>query len=49
MILGVRDGVESAISDFRWDYDEREVKMRARRAFAVGDGNAFRILEKTAS
>lgn len=47
MILGVRDGVESAISDFRWDYDEREVKMRARRGFAVGDGNAFRILEKS--
>jgi len=48
LILGVRDGVESAISDFRWDYDEREVKMRARRAFAVGDAEAVHVIEKTA-
>lgn len=48
MILGVRDGVESAIADFRWEYDEREVKMRARRAFAVATPEAFQVLEKKA-
>lgn len=47
MILGVRDGVESAIADFRWEYDEREVKMRARRAFAVATPEAFQVIEKT--
>lgn len=47
MILGVRDGVESAIADFRWEYDEREVKMRARRAFAVATPEAFHVIEKT--
>lgn len=48
MILGVRDGVESAIADHRWEYDEREVKMRARRAFAVATPEAFQVIEKTA-
>ena len=48
MILGVRDGVESAIADHRWEYDEREVKMRARRAFKVATPEAFRVLEKVA-
>lgn len=48
MILGVRDGVESAIADFRWEYDEREVKMRARRGFAVATPEAFQVIEKTA-
>ena len=47
MILGVRDGVESAIADHRWEYDEREVKMRARRAFAVATPEAFQVIEKT--
>lgn len=48
MILGVRDGVESAMSDHRWEYDERELKMRARRGFAVSTGDAFVVLEKVA-
>lgn len=48
LLLGVRDGVESQVSDFRWDYDEREVKVRARRAFAPATGSAFVVLEKTA-
>jgi len=46
MILGVRDGIESAIADNRWEYDEREVKMRARRAFAVATPEAFVVIEK---
>jgi HK97 family phage major capsid protein len=50
LILGVRDGVESAISDqAAWDTDGIELKMRARRGFAVADGNAFRVIELTAS
>ena len=49
LILGVRDGVESAVSDFRWDYDEREVKLRARRAFAAATAGAFVVIEKTAA
>lgn len=48
LILGVLDGPESAVSDHRWEYDEREVKMRARRGFAVADAEAFRVIEKTA-
>lgn len=48
MLLGVLDGPESAVADHRWEYDEREVKMRARRGFAVADGEAFRVIEKTA-
>jgi HK97 family phage major capsid protein len=49
LILGVRDGVESAVSDYRWDYDEREVKLRARRAFAAATANAFVVIEKSPS
>jgi HK97 family phage major capsid protein len=48
MLLGVRDGVESALADHRWEYDEREVKMRARRGFAPATGAAFVVIEKTA-
>lgn len=49
LILGVRDGVESALSDeARWETDEVELKMRARRAFAVGEDSAFHVIEKTA-
>lgn len=48
MLLGVLDGPESAVADHRWEYDEREVKMRARRAFAVADAEAFQVIEKTA-
>lgn len=50
LILGVRDGVESAISDeARWETDEIELKMRARRGFIVADADAFKVIEKTAS
>jgi HK97 family phage major capsid protein len=48
MILGVLDGPESAVADHRWEYDEREVKMRSRRAFAAATGEAFVVLEKVA-
>lgn len=49
MILGVRDGVESALSDeFRWDTDEVELKMRARRGFVAATAEAFRVIEITA-
>lgn len=50
LILGVRDGVESQLSDeARWDTDELEIKMRARRGFVVADPTAFRVIEKTAA
>lgn len=49
LILGRRDGVESALSDqAAWATDALELKMRARRAFATGDANAFRVIELTA-
>lgn len=50
LILGVRDGVESQVSEHvRWENDELEVKMRARRGFVVADPTAFRVIEKTAA
>jgi len=50
LILGMRDGVESALSgEARWETDEVELKMRARRGFAVADADAFRVVEKTAA
>lgn len=50
LILGVRDGVESAVSDeYRWDTDQLELKMRARRGFVPATANAFTIIEKTAA
>lgn len=50
LILGVRDGVESQLSDqVRWETDELEIKMRARRGFVVADPTAFRVIEKTAA
>ncbi len=49
MILGVRDGVESQVSDQpRWETDEVELKMRARRGFVPAAGEAFYVIEKTA-
>jgi HK97 family phage major capsid protein len=49
LILGRRDGVESAISDqAAWATDALELKMRARRGFAIADANAFRVIELTA-
>lgn len=48
MILGVRDGIESQVSDVpRWETDEVELKMRARRAFTPATGKAFYVVEKT--
>lgn len=49
LILGVRDGVESAVStEARWETDGIELKMRARRAFKVATPEAFHVIEKTA-
>ena len=48
MILGVRDGVESQVStEARWETDEVELKMRARRGFVPATGAAFYVIEKT--
>lgn len=48
MILGVRDGIESQVSDIpRWETDEVELKMRARRAFTPATGDAFYVVEQT--
>lgn len=47
MILGVRDGIESQVSDQpRWETDEVELKMRARRAFVPATGEAFYVVEQ---
>jgi HK97 family phage major capsid protein len=50
LILGVRSGPESIVIDGRDGAsaatDETLLKMRARRAFAIGHENAFQILEK---
>lgn len=41
-------GIESAVTgDPGWETDERELKMRARRAFSVADISAFTVIEKT--
>lgn len=50
LILGVRDGVESQVSDIpQWETDVVELKMRARRGFVVANAAAFRVIEKTAT
>lgn len=50
LILGVRSGIESQVStDALFTTDERYLKIRARRGFAVGRAEAFSIVEKTAS
>lgn len=50
LILGVRSGPESAVSDApQWDTDHVELKMRARRAFALATPDAARVIELTAS
>lgn len=50
LILGVRDGVESQISDIpQWETDVVELKMRARRGFVPATASAFTIIEKTAA
>lgn len=49
LILGVRSGPESQVTDVaNWTTDEPELKMRARRGFAVADAAAFVVIEKTA-
>lgn len=49
LILGVLDGPESQVStEARWETDEVELKMRARRGFAAATAEAFRVIEKTA-
>ena len=49
LILGVRSGPESLLSyDAGFGTDEPHIKMRARRAFAVGRASAFGVLEITA-
>jgi HK97 family phage major capsid protein len=46
LILGTRDGVESALSDqARWETDEVELKVRARRGFKVADETAFTVIQ----
>jgi len=49
LLLGVRSGVESQVDTHRWEYDERELKVRARYAFTPATGAAFHVIEKTAS
>ncbi|WP_328496777.1 phage major capsid protein [Streptomyces sp. NBC_00414] len=49
LLLGVRSGPESLLSyDAGFRTDEPVLKMRARRAFAVGRADSFGILEVTA-
>ncbi|MBJ7479707.1 MAG: phage major capsid protein [Rhodococcus sp.] len=48
LILGVRSPIETMIStEAGWNTDEAHLKMRSRRAFAVGRAKAFGILEVT--
>lgn len=50
LILGTRSGPESQVSDQpQWATDHVELKMRARRAFALADANAARVVELTAA
>jgi HK97 family phage major capsid protein len=50
LILGVRSGPESQVSDQpQWVSDHVELKMRARRAFALADADAARVVELTAA
>lgn len=50
LILGVRSGPESQVSDQpQWATDHVELKMRARRAFALADPDAARVVELTAA
>lgn len=50
LILGVRSGPESQVSDeAQWATDEIELKMRARRGFALADADSARVVELTAA
>lgn len=49
LILGVRSGPESQVSDQpQWATDHVELKMRARRAFALASADSARVIELTA-
>lgn len=49
LILGVRSGPESQVSDQpQWATDHVELKMRARRGFALAAADAARVVELTA-
>lgn len=49
MILGVRSGPEAKVSEHeQWVNDNIELKMRARRAFALAAPDAARVIEITA-
>lgn len=49
LILGVRSGPEALISEeARWETDEVELKMRARRGFVLADASAAKVIELTA-
>lgn len=50
LILGVRSGPEAKIStEAQWENDNIELKLRARRAFALADATNARVVEKTAA
>jgi len=50
LILGVRSGPESAVSnEAQWDTDHIELKMRARRSFALASADSARVIELTAA
>lgn len=49
LVVGVLDGPESLVSDeARWETDEVELKLRARRAFGLATPDAARVIERTA-
>jgi len=49
LIVGVRSGPESQVSkDEQWSTDNLELKMRARRAFALASADSARVVELTA-
>lgn len=49
LILGVRSGPESKVStEAQWENDNIELKMRARRAFALASPDSARVVELTA-
>lgn len=50
LILGKRTGPEKKIStEAQWENDNLELKMRARRAFALADATSARVVELTAA
>lgn len=50
LILGVRTGPEARVSEHeQWTNDNIELKVRARRAFALASADGARVIEKTAT